>query len=199
MNKYGLILIILMITFPVDAQVIVEKANFAKGEFTVLIPKLVDQSTDQNEAVNKINQYILEYFDIESFDPEQVEDFRWTELDFESDIKENIFYFSFSGTYYSAYPNDVSESMFFDLQTGEYLPYQSISFQSLFSLDGYLDFLNQYWMEGIKAEFQQAIECAETEPYCSFYDIEFDINALGVTANLQDDCYARVVSASKPR
>lgn len=181
-----------------NAQIIVEKVVLEAGEEGAKIPRLVDQSNVGNSIVEKINQEILDWFMLESFHAEENEELRWSGLDFESDIREGIFFFSFSGEYYGAYPNYVSESLFFDLETGKQLSLKRIPFQALFTPDGYLGFLNRYWLTGVKAEFEQAIECSETEPYCSYYDITYGVRNNQLEASLINDCYPRVIRACAP-
>lgn len=88
--------------------------------------------------------------------------------------------------------------MFFDLKSGEPLKKTIIPFQALFTLSGYLDFLNKYWLEGVKKEFITAIECAEIEPYCSYYDINFNIDSNNISISLTDDCYPHVAQGCSP-
>lgn len=181
-----------------SAQVTVEKVILEQGEGGSKTPRLVDKTNANNQAVEKINLAILDRFMLESFNPEEVNDLRWSYLDFESDIQGDIFFFKFGGEYYGAYPNYVQQSFFFDLNSGEELSYKSIPFQALFSPEGYLAFLNRYWMKDIKTQFDEAIECSDTEPYCSYYDITYGIRNNRLRASLTDDCYPRVIRACAP-
>lgn len=191
--------ILLIINVPsLKGQIVVEWVIFEEDESSSKIPHLIDKGNERNEVIEKINLSLLDCFMIESFDPKEVEDFRWSELDFKSEIRSDIFYLYFSGTYYSAYPNYVTEVSYYDLHTGEQIPHHDPPFQSLFTLDGYFDFLNQYWMKGVNGAFNEAIKCADSEPYCSIYDVNYSIENQKLTASLIDDCYARVVRACSP-
>ena len=197
--KYPILALSAMLCFSIaNAQIVVEKVNLGKGENEVNIPRLKDQANASNPVVEKINEFILDRFMLESFNPEETEDLRWSDLFFESDIQKDIFFFNFGGEYYGAYPNYVQQSFFFDLNSGEELSYKSIPFQALFSPEGYLAFLNQYWLKGVKAEFDEAIKCSDTEPYCSYYDITYGIRNNQLRASLVDDCYPRVIRACAP-
>ena len=180
------------------AQITVEKVVLEAGEEGAKIPRLTDQANANNPIVEKINLFILDRFMLESFNADEIEDLRWSGLDFESDIQDDIFFFFFGGEYYGAYPNYVMESLFFDLKTGEQLSYQTIPFQALFTPYGYLNFLNRYWLKDVKAQFEEAIECSETEPYCSYYDITYQLRNNQLVASLVEDCYPRVIRACAP-
>lgn len=123
-----------------------------------------DLSNDQNQVAGIINSWIKERFSISSFEPGEIEAFIWYEVKCSTEIKEDILYISFAGEHYGAYLNTVAEEVFFDLKTGQELETESISFEALFTLSGYLEFLRKYWLEGVKREFETAVKCAGSEP-----------------------------------
>jgi hypothetical protein len=162
------------------------------------IPRLRDTSNEDNPVVESINSQILDRFMINSYIQSELDEFRWYEVGYSSEIKENILYISFSGEYYGAYPNYVTDELFFDLKSGALLHSTVIPFQALFTLKGYLDFLHKYWLEGVKNEFVTAVECAEFEPYCSYYDINYHVNDNQLFISLTDDCYPHVSQGCSP-
>lgn len=163
------------------------------------IPKLKDLSDDDNPVVSSINARILDRFMLNSYDQTEIEEFRWYGVECSSEINEDILYIIFSGVYYGAYANGVTDKMFFSLISGEELEFTYIPFQAMFNLSGYLDFLHKYWLEGVQNEFKTAVECAEIEPYCSMFDINYsttDDNSLSVS--LTFDCYPHVAQGCSP-
>jgi hypothetical protein len=166
--KYKLLVVFLMNTLiGYSQEFVVEKVQLKEtvdNKYVSEIPRLKDESDEHNPVVESINSQILDRFMINSYVQSELEEFRWYEIGYSSEIKENILYISFAGEYYGAYPNYVSDELFFDLKSGEPLKTTAIPFQALFTLSGYLDFLNKYWLEGVKNEFIEAVECAEFEP-----------------------------------
>lgn len=163
------------------------------------IPKLRDLSSDNNQVAEMVNSFILDRFMITGFVQSDLEGFTWYEVRFSSEIKENILYISFTGEYFGAYLNPISEELFFDLNTGAPLKFTPIPFQALFTSSGYSEFINKYWLEGVKIEFEKAIECAGMEPYCTYYDITgFAVDSNMLSISLTDDCYPHVVEGCSP-
>jgi hypothetical protein len=201
--KYKLLIAILIFSLTSYSQgIIVEKIKLTEtvdNRYVSEIPKVNDLTNDKNLIVEKINSQILDRFMISSFKQIELEEFRWYDVGCSSEIKENVLYISFAGEYYGAYPNYVEDEFYFDLKTGEPLKLSIIPFQALFTLSGYLDFLNKYWLEGVKKEFITAIECAEFEPYCSYYDIySYSVNDNKLSISLANDCYPRVAQSCSP-
>ena len=166
------------------------------------IPKVVDLSGMHSEIVKKINDQIRERFMISSFDQNELESLPWGFVDSHFDIKEKILYIWFSGEYNAASLSHEQDEFYFDLKTGELLSYTIIPFQALFTLNGYLDFINKYWLVGIRNKFKAAIECAEGElPYCDIYDIySYSVtnNKLNISLPGAEDCYTRFYSYCSP-
>lgn len=200
--RYSFLLVKLLITLlSFSQQIVVEKIKLTEtmsNKNVSEIPRLKDLSNEKNPVVEKINAKILEIFIINSFKQKEIEHFTWFDVTFESEIKDEILYISYSGEYYGAYPNLVEEEIFFSLKSGEPLAYKSIPFQSLFTLSGYLDFLNKYWLKDIEQEFKEATECAGFEPHCSYYDIDYSFDNKKLSASLTIDCYPRVALACAP-
>lgn len=201
--KYKLLIVFLINTVISYSQdFVVEKVQLTEtvdNRYVSEIPRLKDKSNDNNPVVESINSQILDRFMINSYEQNKQEEFRWYEVECSSEIKENILYISFAGEYYGAYPNYVTDELFFDLESGEPLKLTIIPFQALFTLSGYLDFLNKYWLEGVKKEFITAVECAGFEPYCSCYDIySYKVNDNKLSVSLTDDCYPHVAFGCSP-
>lgn len=185
-----------------NQKTIVEKIKLIEtvdNRYVSEIPKVRDLTNKKNPIVDKINTQILDRFMINSFEQSELEEFRWYEVEFSFEIKENILYISFVGEYYGAYPNYVKDELYFDLKTGNPLKFKIIPFQALFTLSGYLDFLNKYWLEGVKKEFLEAIECAGNEPYCSYYDIySYNVKNRELIISLANDCYPHAAKGCSP-
>lgn len=200
--KYNVLIVFLINSLiSYSQEYVLEKVKLTEtvdNKYVSEIPRFKDKSNDSNPVVERINSQILDRFMINSFVQSELEEFRWYEVGCSSEIKENILYISFAGEYYGAYPNYIADELFFDLNSGELLKMTVIPFQALFTLSGYLDFLNKYWLEGVKREFITAIECAEFEPYCSYYDINFNINSNKMSISLIDDCYPHVAQGCSP-
>ncbi|WP_339785968.1 hypothetical protein [uncultured Imperialibacter sp.] len=191
-----------MIASETFAQIKVDRVKFTEtvdNSYVSWLPRLTDEGNPNNMIVKKINSFILDRFMIESFDQQEIEEFRWYEVDFTQEMREDILYIHFAGEYYGAYPNYITEDLYFSLKTGEILNNANIPFHSLFTLDGYLDFLHRFWMAKVKIAFQEAIECAESEPYCSYYDIySYGVDNDKLNFALVEDCYPRVSRACAP-
>ncbi len=201
--KYSLLIIILINTIlSYSQEITIEKIKLTEtvdNRYVSEIPKVKDLTNNKNPIVEKINSQILDRFMINSFNQNELEEFRWYEVECSFEIKENILYISFAGEYYGAYPNYVEDEFYFDLKNGEPLKLSIIPFQALFTLSGYLDFLNKYWLKGVKKKFIAAIECAEFEPYCSYYDIyNYSVKDNKFSISLSNDCYPHVAQACSP-
>jgi hypothetical protein len=201
--RYLLLIVFLINTVIIYSQkFVVEKVQLietVENKYVSEIPKLKDLSNDSNPVVDGINSHILDRFMINSFVQSELEGFNWYEVRYSSEIRENILYITFAGEYYGAYPNYVADELLFDLKYGEPLKLTAIPFQALFTLSGYLDFLNKYWLEGVKNEFIAAVECAEIEPYCSYYDINsYNVDSNKLSISLTDDCYPHVAQGCSP-
>ena len=200
--RYKLLIVFLINTFiSYSQEFVVEKVQLTEtvdNRSVSEIPRLKDKSDESNPVVDRINSQILDRFMISSYVQSELEEFRWYEVGCSFEIKENILYISFAGEYYGAYPNYVADELFFDLKSGEPLKLTEIPFQALFTLSGYLYFLNTYWLEGVKQEFINAIECAEMEPYCSYFDISYTVDSNKLSISLTDDCYPHVAQGCSP-
>jgi len=200
--KSKLLFLFLLVAFVNYGQnIVVEKKLLTETVDSVYvskIPKVRDLNNANNTVVEKINAQILDRFMIPSFEQSELDEFRWYDVDCGSELKDDILFIWFSGTYYGAYDNDIEDCFYFNLKTGEELQMSEIQFQTLFTLSGYLDFINNYWLNGVKKEFKEAIECADYEPYCSYYDIDYSVNENKLLISLTNDCYARVSRACSP-
>lgn len=205
--KIKILILFLLITLVSYGQnIVVEKVRLTNSYNDVSeLPKVKDTENINNSVVERINDKILDRFMISSFDQnrelgeeEALEEFRWTGVECGSELKDDILFIWFSGEYYGAYDNYVEDCFYFSLKTGEELKMSEIQFQTLFTLSGYLDFINKYWLNGVKKEFKEAIECAEYEPSCSYYDIDYSLSDNKLSISLNGDCYARVSRACSP-
>lgn len=197
-----LILFLLTSSLVYGQQIIVEKIKLIEtidSEYVSEIPRVKDLKNKNSKIIEKINSQILERFMINSFEQKKLKEFRWYEVECGSELKGDLLYIWFKGEYYGPYPSFVEDDFYFSLKTGELLKANTIPFHSLFTLSGYLDFLNKYWLDGIKKEFKSAIECADAEPYCSYYDIyTYSVEKDKLSITLSDDCYPRVNQACSP-
>ena len=198
--KLKLLILFLLVTLVSYGQnIVVEKVRLTNAYNDISdIPKVRDLENIDNEVVGKINAQILDRFNITSFEQNELEEFRWTGVESGSEIKEDILFIWFKGTYYGAYDNYVEDCFYFSLKTGEKLKMSEIQFQTLFTLSGYLDFINKYWLNGVKKEFKRAIKCAGYEPSCSYYDIDFSVIENKLLISLNAYCYPRVTRACSP-
>lgn len=202
MRVVYLIIITLLFSLCSKAQDITVKAivftETVDHSYKSNIPFVIDNTGHKSEVVTKINDAILDRFMIESFDTSEVSEFRWYDVAFESEIKANLLLISFYGEYYGAYPNQIEDHLYFDLSTGTQLPEKLLAFNTFFSLKGYFSFFDKYLIEDCKREFDIAIECAEFDPYCDYYDMDISFSEKDVTFSLTDDCYPHVVRACAP-
>lgn len=177
----------------------VEFTETVDEQYVSRLPRLFSETPVAQSIVEEVNMIILDQFMIESFDPDEQEEFRWYEVRFTHEINKGILFISYTGEYYGAYLSQVEEELFFDLTTGQLLPSSEVPFQALFTLAGYLDFMNEYWLELARPAFEEAIACADIDPYCSHYDIgEYSVSNDSISLALVDDCYPRVVMACAP-
>jgi len=194
------ILVNLFISY--SQNIVVEKVKIIETidkKYASEIPKVKNLLDKNNPVIKKINKQILDYFMINSFNQSEIEEFRWYGVSFDYEIKEDILYISISGTHYGAHSAYVEDKMYFDLKTGELLKFTIIPFQALFTLTGYLDFINKYWLKGVKKEFLDASECAGIKPYCTYYDISsYSVNGNKLSVSLKEDCYPYVSRACSP-
>ena len=202
MKQTLIALLILFIQVISLAQIRVEKAALREtvdSAYLSNIPMLISNQKEDQKVVKLINDQILDRFMIKSFKQNELEEFRWYGVDFIHEIKDGILYIYFGGEYYGAYPNSIEEELFFDLNTGKELNNYDIKFAALFSLEGYLDFMNKYWLKVAKPAFAEAIECAEYEPYCSYYSInDYFTKKDHLVVYLTEDCYAHVSRGCSP-
>lgn len=202
--RYIIFLLLILGSLSSTSQnIIVQKIklrNTNDKEYTSDIPKLKDLKNPKNTVVEKINNQILEYFMINSFKQNELEEFKWYDVMFSYEIKQKILCLTVEGeSGYGPYPSYFDDDIYFDLQTGEMLEMPTIPFQSLFTLSGYMDFLQKYWLKGVKKEFIGIEKCAEMEPYCSYYDIIIDsANRKKLHISLISDCFPRVSQACSP-
>lgn len=201
--RYKLLIVFLINTLISYCQeFIVEKVQLTEtveNKYISEIPKLKDVSNESNPVVDGINSQILDRFMINSYVQSESEGFNWYGVEFTSEINKDILYISFSGVYVGAYPNGVTEELFFDLKSGEPLYSTKIPFHAILTLSGYLSFLHKHWIEGVQEEFKTALECAEFEPYCSLYDIDrYTIIDNNISIYLTDDCFPHVARGCSP-
>src|SRR6187402_2986627 len=103
MKKLEFLLVLLFLAFTTNAQNIVVETiritNTVDKENHYSIPKLKDLSNARNAIVDKINSYLLETFDITSYNQSEIDEFRWSDLDFDSEVKSGIAYIHYGGEY----------------------------------------------------------------------------------------------------
>lgn len=201
-RRYGLTLLLISLLSVCNGQVVVDSIRFIETvdkRYVSYIPKVRGISGENSKAIAAINASILDEFMLESFKQSEIEEFRWYDVVFRAEVKSDIVAIAFAGEYYGAYPSYVERELFYDLKTGELIENKGLPFQALFTLSGYLDFMNHHWLTGAKREFQDAVECAKYEPSCSYYDITtYSVQNNKLSISLTEDCYARVARACSP-
>lgn len=193
-------------------EFILESVKFTEPLYKQVVyefPRLKSVVKENKPIVDKINKQILSGLMLNSYAKEDMyskEDraegyqFKWSDLEYNYEIKDEILYLTFHYFYYAAYPMYNEQTYFFDLKSGERLPSNNIAFHSLFTTTGYLDFINTYWLDSVKSKFAESFECADEEPACSYYDIDsywIDTNN-NVSISLTDDCYEHYSYACTP-
>ena len=180
-------------------NIVVEKIRITNNNDVSEIPRVRDLKNANNAVVKKINAQILDRLNISSFEQNESEEFHWYGMKHGSEINDDMLFIWFIGEYYAAYDNYVEDCFYFSLKTGEILKMNAIPFQALFTLSGYLDFMNKYWLNGAKKEFNEAFKCGGIEPYCSYYDIKkYYIRENKLFLSLVDDCNPRAMRACSP-
>ena len=164
------------------------------------IPKVIALKKEFEPAVKKINQFILDEFMIEGYQLKKEEDFRFSGCTFEYQINPDYLFLKMEGGYLGPYPSEFEKEFIFNIKTGAIQDSRKIPFQALFTLNGYLDFMEKYWLPDIKKEFSVVTEgCEEIEPYCSYYDIEkYEVKDNQLSFSLTNDCYPHVAQACTP-
>lgn len=164
------------------------------------IPRVRDTSGRYGKVVEKIDSFLLDRFMLSSFNQKEITEFRWYDVSFRAEVKDNLLFIAFAGEYYGAYPTNVEEEMLFDLRTGAHLENEDIPLEALFTLKGYTDFLNRYWLTSAKRDFETARECAgEIDPYCTYYDIDwYQVKNGWFYFSLTSDCFPHAVRACAP-
>ncbi len=172
--KIPFLILILFLSQLLSAQFSIETVKVTEtleNENTSEIPKLVSEKQDDFYVLKKVNDYILKEFMVSSFEQQEIKSFRWYDATFKSEIKDSILYISYAGEYIGGGINDIENELFFDLKTGERLENYDIPFQGLFTIQGYLDFMNSYWLPKAKNAFKEALNCTDSEPDGTIYEI----------------------------
>jgi hypothetical protein len=190
-----------LVQVTIAQNVIVEKVKIhtpADKNNITNVPRVKDTTNPDNGKVATINAFLLDWFELTNYE-EETEDLHYF-IDFTAEVKSDIVYIHYTGEYYGAYPNPVDEELFFSLVTGEVIKNKDLSFQSLFTLNGYLDFLNKFWLTPqLKTAFQKANACAGLQPYCSYYDISrYAVEGNKLKLWLDDDCFPHAVASCNP-
>lgn len=195
--KYTLAFVFVLLSIAVQAQsgIVFKSVSFPPDSY---IP--MAEGTNRQVA-ERINDQIKSTFDIESFDIDQVDEFRWSSLTYELTQLGNVVGISYSGEYISNTLYMINSQMFFDTTTGDELEEVDIPFHALFTLETYFPFVEKYWLSGVNKEFEAVSECAEhdVDPYCSLYGVLYDIKESDVLLELDnEDCLPRVLQACTP-
>lgn len=164
------------------------------------LPKVVALKKEFEESAKKINQYILEEYQIEDYQLKKDEDFRFSGCTFQYQMDEDYLFLKTAGGYLGAYPSESENEYVFEIKTGEMVDSESLPFQALFTLNGYLDFIDKYWLKDIQKDFAiSTSDCEGTAPYCSYYDIEnYEVNANSLSFSITNDCYPHVAKPCSP-
>lgn len=166
------------------------------------IPKVIPLNKKYEKSANEINNVILDRYFLTSYELKEDEEFRYSGSKFESVISDEYVFIKISGGYLGPYPSEFEEEFIFTIETGDIIPNIDFPFHSLFSLNGYLEFLNKYWLEDAKKEFyfpEDDEYCGGAKPYCTYYDIEkYIVENKKIKFELTYDCFPRVARACTP-
>ncbi|WKK77979.2 hypothetical protein QYS49_13485 [Marivirga salinae] len=154
------------------------------------------------KLIKTTNETIRNEFNISSLDPEKVENFNWVSLFHDVVVSEDVAQITFSGELETNTIYYIDREFFIDLETGKLIDPTFIPFHLLFKANSYFNFLEKYWVPGIKETIMEFQKCAGEGalPYCSFYDIQYgptDNNTILLSLN-DDDCVPRVIQACTP-
>lgn len=131
------------------------------------------ESTTRPEVAAQLNQLFQNYYFEETFTPDTFKQtvwdlmcrgeehmMGWATLRI-TDLQDTDRYLKidYDTEYMGAYPNPWKSTFLFDLETG--LP---VDPESLFTLEGWYDFLNTYWLEDCFAQLPEAHECGGGDP-----------------------------------
>lgn len=115
--------------------------------------------TDKNYQSNLVDEFV---------DGDKT--FGWSDMKVNSKIAPRFLMIEIDAEYSAAYPSTQHETYFFDIETG-----QPFTIPTLFSLNGYLDFLEKYWLKNCSAAIKEAYQCAEmTDDVCNYKCFNFD-------------------------
>jgi hypothetical protein len=152
-------------------------------------------SNRPDDRVDKINQVILEYFDLKSFDPDQ--DFSWSDIRFETEMDDNTIALHIKGSYLGPYPSEIDDMLFIS-KSGYKMDPVEIPFYTLFKHDSYLSFLDKYWSEKCEVAMSEATQCATQPPTCSCLDIGVTSSNQNLVISIEGDCYPHAAEACNP-
>ena len=163
---------------------------------TIFLPKLIDKSGKMNIILDKINETILEEFEITNY--EEIAIRQWDEIDMSTKIGNDIILISITATLsgnVTGFGAPVSKSMYFNLINGDRLKEPAfVSPLSYFTTNGYLQFLKDYnIIEDYNIKENEAIKCANgVFPSCHLNQLEFSFNEKKVSVYIDEyECYPR--------
>jgi len=164
------------------------------------LPKVIALKKEFEESAKKINQFILEEYQIEDYQLKKDEDFRYSGSTFQYQIDDNYLFLKTAGGYLGAYPSEGENEYVFEIKTGEIVDSESLPFQALFTLNGYLDFVDKYWLKDIQKEFAiSTSDCEGSPPFCSYYDIEsYEVTSNKLSFSISNSCYPHAMLACSP-
>ena len=89
--------------------------------------------------------------------------------------------------------------MLFDLETGDQIISEPIQFHTFFRAETYTYLLEKFWVAGVDKSFEEATNCAGTEPYCSKFNIgSYSIESDQLTFSLTSDCFSSAAASCRP-
>ncbi|WP_366183903.1 hypothetical protein [Flavobacterium ovatum] len=164
------------------------------------IPKVVALKKEYAAVANIINKQILEEYSLTGFQLNKDEEFRFSGCTFSYQINTTHLFLKIEGEYLGPYPSQFDNEYIFNLKNGALENNDNIPFQAFFTLNGYLDFMDNYWLNDIKKQFDISIkDCEGSEPYCTYYDIDkYEVQNNQLSISLTNDCYPHVVKVCTP-
>jgi hypothetical protein len=151
------------------AQVIVIKKPVTVKDRTEYIPQVINHYGNPDIHVDRINQAILETFELKSFD-QAPRDFHWSDIAFTWEADHGFLALQYSGTVVAAYPTDVHETLYFTLADGKPINTGRIPFIAFLNYDQFFPFFQKYWLAQCSAKQTAAAKCADGKTNCDCYD-----------------------------
>lgn len=181
-------------------QVIVIKKPITIKDRTEYIPQVINHYGNPNIRTDRINQAILETFELKSFD-QAPKNFPWSGVTFTWESDGGNLAIQYSGTVVGAYATDVNKTLYFTLAEGKPIQTGRIPFTAFLNYDQFFPFFNKYWLAECSAKQAKAAGCAGGENTCDCYDnISLSTKDDKINLNLESkECLPHAAMACAPQ